>query len=66
MGVSSSNAQTISFTGDAEADFSGQGVFVLEDETFQNVGIPPGWPYPQSGWDIKKMHFLTTLSQLHI
>lgn len=66
MGVSSSNAQTISFTGDAEADFSGQGVFVLEDETFQDVGIPPGWPYPQSGWDIKKAHFLTTLSQLHI
>ncbi len=66
MGVSSSNAETISFTGDAEADFSREGVFVIEDGTFLDVGTPPGWPYPQSGWDIKKVYFFTNLNQLHV
>ena len=31
MGVFSSNAQTIIFTGDPEADFTGDGVFVVND-----------------------------------
>ncbi|GJM16682.1 MAG: hypothetical protein DHS20C13_20090 [Thermodesulfobacteriota bacterium] len=66
LGAFTGNAQTIIFTGDAKADFSGQGVVVLEDGTFQDVGTPPGWPFPASGWDIKKAYFYTNLNQLHI
>ena len=41
MQVFSVNAQSIVFTGDAEADFAVDGVFVLDDEGFQDVGVPP-------------------------
>jgi len=62
----SGNAQTILFTGDAEADFMVDGVFVLDDQSFLDVGLPPVWPYEQSGWDIKKVHFFTNLTELHV
>lgn len=66
LGAFSTSAQTIVFTGDAEADFSVEGVSVLEDVGFLDVGIPPGWPYEQSGWDMKKVYFFTNLDQLHV
>ena len=66
VGAFTGNAQTIVFTGDAEADFSVEGVFVLEDAGFLDVGTPPEWPFPHSGWDMKKAYFFTNLNQLHI
>jgi len=66
LGSISAHAQIIVFTGDAEADFSVDGVFVLDDEGFQDVGVPPGWPFAQSGWDMENAYFFTNLNQLHI
>jgi len=65
-GVATGNAQTIIFTGDVEADFAVDGVFVLDDGGFQDVGVPPAWPFPYSGWDIKTVYLFTNLNQLFI
>ncbi len=65
LGVASGNAQTIIFTGDAETDFSGiENVVAINDSL--DVGVPPGWPFPYSGWDIKTVYFFTNLNQLFI
>lgn len=59
------------FTGNAEADFqingvNRNGVVTLDDPTLDalgnrlvqpDVGVPPGWPYPFSGWDIENIFF---------
>ena len=43
------------FTGDAPTDFA-EGDFVADGEEL-DVGTPPGWPGPFSGWDIKALYF---------
>ena len=62
----------LTFTGDAEKDFLSfggvlkKGVVTLDDPTIDafgnevlapDVGVPPGWPFPFSGWDIKNIYF---------
>ena len=72
IGIGTGVTQTISFTGDAEADFSGvEGVFALDDTLpgfplGPDVGQPPGFPFAASGWDIKSVYFLTDLQQLYV
>ena len=51
--------------GPGHADFATQRypVVVIPDaadaigNVFLDVGTPPGWPYPQSGWDFKDLRF---------
>lgn len=43
------------FTGDVPADFAGAD-FVIDSEQ-QDVGIPPGFPFTVSGWDIRALYF---------
>jgi len=66
LGVASANAQIINFTGDVESDFSGEGVFVIDDGDL-DVGVPPQLPMGSiSGWDIEKVYFFTNINQLYI
>lgn len=70
--IQTSFGQTISFTGDAEADFSGvEGAFVIDD-TFVGLPVPPDVGVPAqlgsviSGWDIKSIYFATDLDHLFV
>ena len=46
---------SVAFTGDVERDFRGEAVIVDDG---RDVGVPPNWPYPYSGWDIKDIRFV--------
>lgn len=49
--------ETVTFTGDASADFQGfdNQITVTDDN---DVGLPPFFPFPFSGWDINNVHFV--------
>jgi hypothetical protein len=43
----------LTLTGNVENDFVGAETVLVADGTAADVVVPPGWPYPFSGWDIK-------------
>ncbi len=62
---SSCGIKTISFTGNPESDFSGEGIFVVDDGV-PDVGVPGQIPGNISGWDIEKVYFFTNIRELYI
>lgn len=47
----------LTLTGNVENDFVGAETVVITDGTAADVGLPPAWPYPYSGWDVKDVRF---------
>ncbi|HEY5743435.1 MAG TPA: hypothetical protein VIS99_12935, partial [Terrimicrobiaceae bacterium] len=54
--VATPTLRAISFTGDVETDFTG--AVVVADSGGQDVGLPPGFSFPVSGWDMKDFRFI--------
>ena len=49
----------IALTGDAPADFAGSPSVIdnIENNGGIDVGLPPSWPFPFSGWDFRALYF---------
>lgn len=67
---SSCGVKIINFTGDPETDFTGDGVFVVNDlfgdTPSLDVGVPGQLGSVISCWDIKSTYFFTNINELYI
>jgi hypothetical protein len=50
-------SSTITFTGNVLTDFPLASPSVLNVLDLLDVGTPPAWPFPASGWDIAEIRF---------
>ena len=55
--VAASALQALSLTGNVETDFVSPEAVIVTDGSQQDVGLPPAFPSPTSGWDIKDFRF---------